>query len=118
MVDQMGALRRRAWTFGREVRNRLVGKYRLEYGLEIGPAPVLIVDELLTDFLGVDLRYDPLPLDRYAETEWIHGRAVVTVTSLTIDIPGIKDAGGIQNVTKCHEVMHVVRDPEVVSTDQ
>lgn len=35
---------------------------------------------------------------------------MVRVNTLTAQIPGVKDAEGVQNVGKWHEVVHVVRD--------
>jgi hypothetical protein len=107
-------LRQEAWDYGRALRDRLVSQYRDEYGDPEPPAPALIVDELLTDCLGATLRFDPLPRDTYAQTEWKNGRAVVTVNSLTGAIPGVKDEQGVQNVAKFHEAVHVDRDlPEL-----
>ena len=103
-----------AWTYGRGLRDQLVSRYRDEYGMDVPHPPATIVDELLTDFLGVTLRFDPLPLQVYAQTEWKEDRPVVTVNSLTQKIPGVKDAAGVQNVAKFHEVVHVDRDlPEL-----
>jgi hypothetical protein len=107
MRDQ---LRRDAWHYGRALRDHLVNQYREEYGVDVPPPPGLIVDELLTDFLGASLRFDPLPLKVYAQTEWKDGRPVVTVNSLTGKIPAVKNEAGVQNVAKFHEAVHVDRD--------
>jgi hypothetical protein len=116
MIDP---LRQEAWDYGRTLRNRLVAQYREEYGVADPPAPALIVDELLTDFMGASLRYDPLPLDTYAQTEWKDDGPVVTVNSLTGAIDGVKDEQGVQNVAKFHEVVHVDCDlPELKSGPQ
>ena len=74
------------------------------------PPPAKIADQLLTDFLGANLRFDPLPLNIYAQTEWKDDRPVVTVNSFTGQIPGVKDIEGIQNVAMLHEAVHVERD--------
>lgn len=111
-------LRKRAWAFGRDLRDQLVERYREEYGFETLPAPAFIVDELITDFLSADLRFDPLPEDRYAQTELVDGRLTVTVNKLTADIPGVVDADGVQNVAKFHESVHVVRDVNVLRQRQ
>ncbi len=59
----------------------------------------MIVDELLTDFLGVTLRFDPLPLQVYAQTEWKDSRPVVTVNSLTEQIAwGERCCGGAERL--------------------
>ena len=107
-------LRLEAWIYGRALRDQLVSRYREEYAVDLPPPPALIVDELLTDFMGVSLRFDPLPFDIYAQTEFMDGRPIVTVNSLTEQIAGVKDAAGVQNVAKFHEVVHVDRDlPEL-----
>jgi len=111
--------RQAAWAYGRALRDQLVSSFRDEYGEDIPLPPAMIVDELLTDFLGATLRFDPLSLQVYAQTEWKDGRPVVTVNSLTEQIPGVKDAAGVQNVAKFHEVVHVDRDlPELKSNPQ
>jgi hypothetical protein len=99
------SLRQEAWDYGRSLRDHLVSRYRAEYGIDIPPPPGRIIDELLTDFLGVSLRFDPLPLIIYAQTEWKDGRPVVTVNSLTGKIPGVKDEEGVQTMAKFHEAV-------------
>ena len=113
-VDFVRQRRQEAWAFGRELREGLLAEYQRAYGLATPPPPALIIDELLTDFLKVDLKYDPLPRDIFAHTEWINGRVVVTVNTLSGCIPGVKDAAGVDNVGKWHEAIHVVRDLDVV----
>lgn len=103
-----------AWAFGREQRDRLLRDYTAEYGLSTPPPPAKIIDELLTDFLHVRLRYDPLPLDRFAETRIIDGRVVVSVNAHTEAIGGVKDAAGVQNVAKWHEAIHAIADIDVL----
>lgn len=111
MTDQF---RQQAWAYGRTLRNRLVGRYREEYGIDVPPAPALIIDELLTDFMDVALHFDPLDLRIFAQTEWRDGRPLVTVNSLTMQMPGVKDVAGVQNVAKFHEMVHVDRDLAVL----
>jgi hypothetical protein len=106
MVDQN---RLNVWKYGRTLRDQLLNRYCLEYGIESSPPPALIVDELLTDFLGVVLHYDPLSLDIHAQAEWKNDRPLVTVNALTSHIPGVIDAEGVQNVAKFHEMVHVER---------
>lgn len=106
----VGSLRRDAWAYGRNLRYYLLSQYSEQYGIEVPPPPATIADELLTDFLGVSLRFDPLSLELYAQTEWKHGRPVVTINSLTGQILGVKDSLGVQNVAKLHEAVHVARD--------
>jgi hypothetical protein len=81
-------MRQEAWDYGRAPGDQLVSQYRAEYGIDLPRPPALIIDELLTDFLGVSLRFDPLPLDTYAQTEWKVGGPVVTVNSLTGKMDG------------------------------
>lgn len=111
--ETLHAVRREAWRFGREFRDALLHEYESAYGCT-APPPALIVDELITDFLGARLRFDPLPVDRYAETYWDGDNAVVVINSLTADIPGVRDASGVQNVAKLHETIHVGRDMDVL----
>lgn len=111
-------VRSRAWAFGRALRDELMDRYREEYGLVDLPAPAFIVDELITDFLSARLRFDPLPVDRYAQTELVDGRLTITVNKLTADIPGVVDVEGVQNVAKFHESIHVVRDADLLRTRQ
>lgn len=59
--------RQEAWAFGRELREGLLAEYQRAYGIQTPPAPALIIDELLTDFLKVDLKYDPC-LRTYSRT--------------------------------------------------
>ena len=108
-----------AWEHGRQLRNRLLSKYAETYIPSTVPPPAKIIDELLTDFLNAELRYDPLPSNVFAQTEWIRrsGRPRVTVNSMTADIEGVRDAAGVENVAKWHETMHVVDDLDVVRTD-
>jgi hypothetical protein len=113
-ADFVNQRQREAWAFGRELRDGLLAEYQRQYGLQSPPAPALVIDELLTDFLKVDLRFDPLPRDIFAQSEWINGRIVVTVNTLSGHIPGVKDAAGVDNVGKWHEAIHVVRDLDVV----
>ena len=106
--------RRAAWAFGRDVREGLLAQYRERYGVSVVPPPALIIDELLTDFLGARLIYLPLALNVYAQTEWLVDRVLVTVNSLVGCIPGVRDPGGVRNVAKWHEAIHTVHDIEVI----
>ena len=103
-------LRIEAWAYGRGQREALLQRYCEEYGLSEAPPPALVIDELMTDFLDIKLRFDPLPPDRFAQTRVVNGTTVVTVNSLTAKIRGVKDAMGVQNVGKWHELIHVLDD--------
>jgi hypothetical protein len=117
-ADFVDKRRREAWAFGRSVRDRLLSEYQLRYNIAVPPAPGQIIDELLTDFLGANLRFDPLPPAIFAQTEWMDGRPVVTVNALAGQIPGVKDREGVENVGKWHEAVHVVRDLDVIRASQ
>lgn len=112
--DWARGVREQAWAFGRRLRDDLLLQYKREYGVAIAPPPAKIVDELLTDFLQAELQYLPLADDRFAETRWDNGKAVVRINTLTASIPGVKDAEGVQNVGKWHEAIHVVSDLEAL----
>ena len=118
MRGNINSLRFKAWAFGRTHCDDLMERYRERYGVETLPPPACIIDELLTDFLDVDLRFDPLPENLYAQVEIIDGRTRVTVNKLTADIPGVVDAEGVQNVAKFHELIHVVCDVGVLRERQ
>ena len=108
--DWLRRERQQAWAFGCDLRDSLLRQYQQECGSSTPPPPALIAGELLTDFLGVRLTYDELPLDRYAETRLIDGRPHISINDRIAEMPNVKDADGVANVAKWHEGMHVVRD--------
>ena len=110
-------LRAAAWVYGRELRDHLLSRYCKEYGIVVPPPPAHVIDELLTDFMGVKLRFDPLPTNVFAQTNWVDGDPVVTINSRTRDIKGVKYDEGVKNVAKFHEAVHVERDLEVIKPD-
>ncbi|HXF50744.1 MAG TPA: hypothetical protein VNM43_03565 [Dehalococcoidia bacterium] len=112
-IELVAANRRAAWAYGRSLREELLAKYREEFGLAAAPAPAKVVDELFP-YLGASLRFEPLPLDRFAETVVVDGRPLVRVNERLRDIPGVKDAHGVENVAKWHELVHVARDLDVL----
>ncbi len=109
--------RRLAWEHGRRVRDDLLSEFANRYAELKVPPPAMIIDELLSDFLDVELRYDPLPSNVFARTECVGGRLRVTVNSMTSNIRGVRDSEGVQNVAKWHEAIHVIDDAEVVRSD-
>lgn len=111
--SRMAAIQREAWAFGRRLRVSTLEEYEREYG-ERAPPPALIGPELLQDFLGAKVVYDPLPLDIFAQTTIHDGAPLVTINSLTSRIDGVQDAGGVQNVGVWHEAVHVERDLHLV----
>ena len=70
-------LRQEAWDYGRSLRDQLLTQYREEYGEDVPPPPAKIADQLLTDFLGANLRFDPLPLCHSTYTPRPSGRTIV-----------------------------------------
>jgi hypothetical protein len=117
-ADFLEAQRREAWAVGRALRDDLLARYCAKYHKDIPPPPALIVDELLTEFLGVSLELVPLDLKVFAETEWLPNETIVRVNSLTERIPGVKDPDGVQNVAKWHEGIHIVEHAPGVNGQQ
>ena len=109
--------RQLAWERGRQLQSDLLTRFATTYGYSTTPPPAKIGDEVITDILGAELRFDPLPANVFAHTEWVRGRPRVTINSRTADIRGVRDAEGVQNVAKWHEIIHLVDDAEVVRTD-
>jgi len=106
--------RREAWAQGRALSDRLLAEYCQRYRLKIPPPPASVIDDLLTEHLHVRLAFDPLPLDRFAETSMRDGEIWVTINSETGRIEGVRDADGVQNVAKWHEAIHVVDHSDVL----
>ena len=102
--------RQLAWERGRLLRDDLLTQFATTYGCSTTPPPAKIGDEIITDILGAELRFDPLPTNVFAQTEWVRGRPRVTINSRTADIRGVRDADGVQNVGKWHEVIHITDD--------
>lgn len=105
----MAAIQHEAWAFGRDLRTKTLTEYEAAYG-EKPPPPAFIGPEILRDFLGAKVAYDPLPLHIFAETTLFNGLPLVTINSLTGRIEGVKDVLGVQNVGCWHEAAHVQRD--------
>ena len=119
MADVLRQRRELVWASGRAVSARLLEEYRQTYRVERTPPPALIVGELLTDFLDVELIYGPLNLDTYARVRWEGKIPQVTVNVRIPEMPGVKDPEGVGNVAKCHELIHVVdHAPEADLRDQ
>src|SRR3990172_3472313 len=106
--------REAAWAHGRERRDRLLSEYQQKYRLAEPPPPAKVVDAILTELLNVKLYFDPLDPDRFAETRFEDGRAIVTVNSELGRIEGVKDETGVANVAMWHEVIHVTDDVDIL----
>lgn len=116
-ADRLDQRRRDAWQTGRDRSADLAEQYRQRYRLPVAPPPAKIVYELITDFVGVELHFDPLPLDRYAQTRWVHGEPTVTINSLTSLMSEVKHVDGVQRVAAFHELMHVMDDGDMARGD-
>lgn len=101
--------RNQAWAFGREHRDRLLQQYTKKYG-KVDAPPALLIHEMMPEFLGAKLDYQPMSPDRFAQTSVIEGVVCVTVNSEIRQIDGVKDAAGVENVAMWHEAIHVIRD--------
>ena len=113
-IEFVERTRRAAWAFGQEFRDGLLSQFKERYGVLDVPPPALIIAELLTDFIGVDLKDDPLALNVYAQTEWLDGKPRVTVNSPIHRMKGVKDPEGVKNVAMWHEGIHSVRDIDAI----
>jgi len=105
--------RRDAWAFGREQCSGLLRQYEQKYG-NVDAPPALLIHELIPEFLGAKVRYHPLPTDRFAETGFVDDELQVTVNSELLQIEGVKDGPGVENVALWHEAIHVIRDTEAL----
>ena len=110
MAEALQVKRARSWASGRERAARALQWYQTEYGVAIPPAPAKIIDELLTDYLGASLSYDPLPQDTFAKVCWRDGQPVVTVNARISLMANVKDHLGVEAVAKCHELVHIQDD--------
>lgn len=113
-ADWLERARRDAWQTGRDRAADLAEQHRQYYRLPIASPPAKIVYELITDFLGFELHFDPLPLDRYGQTKWKSGKPVITINSLTHRMPGVKHVAGVQHVAALHELMHALDDSDLL----
>jgi hypothetical protein len=98
------------WSFGMQVREALIWKYMAERGEAHRPLVKDVVDDLIRDGLGARLREEPLPLDRFAQTEVVKGRIEITVNSRIREMPQVKDVEGVGYISKWHEIIHVPQD--------
>lgn len=112
-ADWLDRRRRDAWQTGRDRAADLAEQYRQRYKLPAAPAPAVVVYELITDLVGIKLHFDPLPLDRYAQTRWLNGVPLITINSLTGQMPDVRHVEGVQRVAAFHELMHVLDDGDV-----
>jgi hypothetical protein len=98
------------WIIGIRHRERLLRDYMVSNGLTVRPFLKDVIDDLIEEVQGARLREEVLPLDRFAQTEMVDGRAIVSVNTRVDHVPGVKDVAGIVYVSKWHESIHVDRD--------
>jgi hypothetical protein len=98
------------WAIGVRHRERLVAEFMSRTGLQVRPFLKNMIDDLIEDVQGARLREEVLPLDRFAQTELVDGRVVVSVNTRIADVPRAKDIAGIVYISKWHESIHVDRD--------
>jgi len=91
-------------------RERLVATFMEREGLTQRPALKEIAEQLVEDVQGARLMHEVLPLDRYAQTERVGSRVVVSINTRIAEMEGIKDAAGIALVALFHESIHVADD--------
>jgi hypothetical protein len=98
-----------AMAYGITLREKLLGRFMRKYGYTERPFLKDVVDDLIEDEDGLyaRLREEPLPLDRYAQSEVVGGRIVVSINSRVAEMPNVKHADGVVYVGKWHEAVHV-----------
>jgi len=104
--------RTRLWQIGVEHRETLMVQYMVLYGLTQRPFLKTVYRELIGEIQDVRILDESLPMDRYAQTELVRGRPVITINRLIGRMPHVKDAGGIGHVACWHESIHVTVDVE------
>lgn len=100
------------WRVGVEHRERLMMQYMVMFGLTERPPIQNVYRELIEEIQGVRILDGALPMDRYAQTEIVRGRPVITINSLIGRMPGVKDEHGIAHVAAWHESIHIPVDVE------
>ena len=103
------ARRNDAYQSGVGLRERLMTDFMEIEGLRERPLMKHVIEDLVQDVQGARLRDDVLPLDRFAQSELLNGRIVVTVNKRIADMPGVKDPAGVRIVAIGHEAVHVDR---------
>jgi hypothetical protein len=99
--------RNEAYQFGVGLRERLMMDFMEMDGLRDRPLVKHVIEDLVQDVQGARLRDDVLPLDRYAQSQVVNGRPVVTVNTRIAEMPGVKDPDGVRIVAIGHEAVHV-----------
>src|SRR5436190_15084923 len=101
------ARRNEAYELGVVLRERLLEDFMQIDGLHERPLIKDVIEDLVQDVQGARLRDDVLPLDRYAQSEIVNGRPVVTVNARIADMSNVRDPAGVRRVAIGHEAVHV-----------
>ncbi len=101
------ARRNEAYRLGVGLRERLLADFMAMDGLRERPLIKHVIEDLVQDVQGARLREDVLPLDRFAQSEVINGRAVVTINTRIAEMARVKDPAGVRIVAIGHEAVHV-----------
>ena len=103
----LAARRSEALRLGVELRERLLASFMEMDGLRERPLMKDVLEYLVEYVQQARLRDDVLPLDRYAQSQVVDGRYVVTVNKRIAEIPGVKDPAGVRLVAIGHEAVHI-----------
>jgi hypothetical protein len=76
-------------------------------GLDERPLIKEVIEDLVQDVQGARLRDEVLPLDRFAQSEIVNGRPLVTINKRIAEMPRVKDPAGVRVVAIGHEAVHV-----------
>jgi hypothetical protein len=108
--DFAGRQRQIAHDFGRAHREALIADWMSQTGETTRPLLKEVAEDFIRDVLGAKLRDEVLPLDRFAQTERVHGRFEVSINSRMAEMERVKDVAGIRLAAEFHETIHIVRD--------
>jgi hypothetical protein len=114
----LAARRTEAWRIGVELRERLLASFMEMDGLRERPLLKDVLDDLVQDVQDARLLDQVLPLDRYAQSEILGQRIVVTVNTRIAEIPGVKDAAGVRTLAVAHEAVHIDQDLDPTQIDR
>ena len=101
------ARRNEAYQFGVGLRERLMTDFMEMDGLRERPLMKHVIEDLVQDVQRARLLDGVLPLDRYAQSQVVNGRIVVTVNKRIAEMPRVKDPAGVRTVAIGHEAIHV-----------
>jgi len=100
------------WRIGVEHREALMMRYMADYGLTRRPLLKNVYRQLIGEIQEARILDEPLPMDRFAQTEPVRGRPVITINRLIGRMPNVKDPAPIRHVACWHESIHIPADVE------